>query len=45
MATQSRLGRAMTRSHSQWLIKEVKAGNLDEFISVTSKKQECMKNF
>ena len=38
MATQSRLGRAMTRSHSQWLIKEVKAGNLDEFISVTSKK-------
>jgi len=38
MSTQSRLGRAMTQSHSKWLIKEVKAGNLDEFISVASKK-------
>ncbi len=38
MSTRSRLGRAMTRSHSRWLVKEVRAGNLDKAISVTSKR-------
>ena len=38
MGTRSRLGRAMTQSHSKWLVGEIKAGNLDQFISVQSKK-------